>query len=119
MSRALLLMNWDPRRQNGKAPWPRRYDRRLERRRWRRIHQEDLCQAFGLPPSRKYESEGGPGVRQIAELIRNQSIDPQRDVESFAEALAFNWLIAGTDAHAKNYSLLLGPKGSRPAGTVL
>jgi hypothetical protein len=92
MSRALLLMSWDPRRQNGKAPWPRRYDRRLERRRWRRIHQEDLCQAFGLPPSRKYESEGGPGVRQIAELIRNQSIDPQRDVES----LRRRWPLTGS-----------------------
>ena len=25
----------------------------------------------------------------------------------FADALVFNWLIAGTDAHAKNYSFLL------------
>jgi serine/threonine-protein kinase HipA len=28
-------------------------------------------------------------------------------VSRFADALIWNWLIAGTDAHAKNYSLLL------------
>ncbi len=28
-------------------------------------------------------------------------------VRSFADALIWNWLIAGTDGHAKNYSLLL------------
>lgn len=29
----------------------------------------------------------------------------------FVDALAFTWIIAGTDAHAKNYSLLLaGPQ---------
>jgi serine/threonine-protein kinase HipA len=28
-------------------------------------------------------------------------------VRRFADALIWNWLIAGTDAHAKNYSLLL------------
>ena len=32
------------------------------------------------------------------------------DLWRFAEALAFNWLIAGTDAHAKNYSLLLAAR---------
>ena len=29
------------------------------------------------------------------------------EVWRFFDALAWNWLIAGTDAHAKNYSLLL------------
>jgi serine/threonine-protein kinase HipA len=33
-------------------------------------------------------------------------------METFFLALAFNWLIGGTDAHAKNYSLLLGEAGS-------
>jgi serine/threonine-protein kinase HipA len=27
--------------------------------------------------------------------------------DDFVDALAFNWVIAGTDAHAKNYSVLL------------
>jgi serine/threonine-protein kinase HipA len=88
-----------------------RYDRRRHGQTWSRIHQEDLCQALGLHPDRKYEADGGPGVRAIGELLSNQSSSPGKDVASFAEALVFNWLIAGTDAHAKNYSLLLGARG--------
>ena len=51
----------------------------------------------------------GPTPGQIAELIRSTipGPDAETDVWRFADALAFNWLIAGTDAHAKNYSLLL------------
>jgi serine/threonine-protein kinase HipA len=71
----------------------------------------DMCQALGLHPTRKYESDGGPGVRRIVELLREQSSSPDEDVQSFLDAIAFNWLIAGTDAHAKNYSLLLGQNG--------
>ena len=74
-----------------------------------RVHQEDLCQALAVPPARKYQSDGGPTPGQIAELIRATipGPDAEIDVWRFADALAFNWLIAGTDAHAKNYSLLL------------
>jgi serine/threonine-protein kinase HipA len=88
-----------------------RYDRRRHGQTWSRIHQEDLCQALGLHPDRKYEADGGPGVRVIGALLSNQSSSPQEDIASFAKALVFNWLIAGTDAHAKNYSLLLGARG--------
>lgn len=74
-----------------------------------RVHQEDLCQALSVPPARKYQSDDGPTPRQVAELIRSTipGPDAETDVWRFADALAFNWLIAGTDAHAKNYSLLL------------
>lgn len=89
-----------------------RYDRARSGNRWLRIHQEDVCQALGLHPTRKYESDGGPGVRRIVELLREQSSSPDEDVQSFLDAIAFNWLIAGTDAHAKNYSLLLGQNGT-------
>jgi serine/threonine-protein kinase HipA len=88
-----------------------RYDRARVGSRWVRIHQEDMCQAFGLHPARKYESDGGPGVQSIVELLREQSSSPEEDVQSFLDAIAFNWLIAGTDAHAKNFSLLLGQNG--------
>lgn len=88
-----------------------RYDRARAGNRWVRIHQEDMCQALGLHPTRKYENDGGPGVRRIVELLREQSSNPDEDVPSFLDAIAFNWLIAGTDAHAKNYSLLLGQNG--------
>jgi serine/threonine-protein kinase HipA len=89
-----------------------RYDRARAGGQWSRIHQEDLCQALGLHPTRKYESDGGPGVRKITELLRDQSSSPDQDIQSFLDAIAFNWLIAGTDAHAKNYSLLLGGGGT-------
>lgn len=74
-----------------------------------RVHQEDLCQALSIPPWLKYQSDGGPTPGQIAELIRSTVPGPDAEVDvwRFADALAFNWLIAGTDAHAKNYSLLL------------
>jgi serine/threonine-protein kinase HipA len=89
-----------------------RYDRARSGRQWSRIHQEDICQALGIHPAQKYESEGGPGPRAIVELLRTQSSEPEEDVTSFVDALVFNWLIAGTDAHAKNYSLLLGGGGT-------
>ena len=86
-----------------------RYDRREVGGETIRIHQEDLCQALGLAPTRKYQNERGPGPGDIAKLLR--SAMPPRIADDavwrFADALIWNWLIAGTDAHAKNYSLLL------------
>ncbi|MFN3218778.1 MAG: HipA domain-containing protein [Acidimicrobiales bacterium] len=74
-----------------------------------RVHQEDLCQALSVAPARKYQADGGPTPAGIAELLRSAlpAPDAETDVWRFADALAFNWLIAGTDAHAKNYGLLL------------
>ncbi len=85
-----------------------RYDRLPVAQGILRVHQEDLCQALGLPPTSKYQSDGGPGVREIVEVLRNFSDRPQEDINGFLDAIAFNWLIAGTDAHAKNYSVLIG-----------
>jgi serine/threonine-protein kinase HipA len=62
-------------------------------------------------PTKKYQNEGGPGPTHIFELLRTYSTDRQVDVDTFAAALGFDWLIAGSDALAKNYSLLLsGPQ---------
>ena len=60
-------------------------------------------------PSRKYQNEGGPGPAGVARLLRQTMPPPVADeaVWRFFDALIWNWLIAGTDAHAKNYSLLL------------
>ena len=77
-----------------------------------RVHQEDVCQAHGLSPTRKYENERGPGVRKIVDLLRSHSSRPHEDVQNFIDAIAYNWLIAGTDAHAKNYSVLIGGGGN-------
>ena len=85
-----------------------RYDRVRTGGAIRRIHQEDVCQAMGLLPTRKYQSDGGPGVHEIAELLTTFSTAPVEDTKTFVAAIGFNWLVAGTDAHAKNYALLLG-----------
>jgi len=87
----------------------RRFDRQKTSSGWRRIHQEDMCQALGLSPSRKYEIHQGPGAARVVRLIR-QSVTGGRheeDVWRFVDALIFNALVVGTDAHAKNYSFLI------------
>ena len=82
-----------------------RYDR--QRDGTMRIHQEDMCQALGYHPTAKYQSDGGPAPSDIVKRIRQVSTSATEDVERFILALGFNWLIVGTDAHAKNYSLLI------------
>ena len=73
-----------------------------------RIHQEDMCQALSVMPTLKYENQGGPGVVTISNKVLSASNDPVRDRQTFMKANIFNWVIGGTDAHAKNYSMLLG-----------
>jgi serine/threonine-protein kinase HipA len=92
-----------------------RYDRLVSGNDILRVHQEDACQALGVMPTKKYQNEGGPSVYDIAQLIRTYSTDRVTDLDTFVAALAFNWLIAGTDAHAKNYSLLLASRRVRLA----
>lgn len=81
---------------------------------WLRLHQEDLLQAMSYPPSKKYHADGGPSVRNISALFATLAL-PDRDLvrSAFFDAVAFNVLVGGTDAHAKNYSVLL--RGSRVA----
>jgi len=88
-----------------------RYDRIRTEQGFRRIHQEDICQALAIPPTRKYQNEGGPGMNDIVELLRTYSGNAAEDVGTFMDAIAFNWLIVGTDAHSKNYALLIGTGG--------
>ncbi len=84
-----------------------RYDRLEKGGLMRRIHQEDFCQAAAIRPQMKYQNQGGPSPRAIAEILWSSSSSASEDVMRFAESLIFNWLIGGTDAHAKNYSVLL------------
>jgi len=85
-----------------------RYDRARTAAGLRRVHQEDMCQARAITPTRKYQNEGGPGILDIVELLRTYSVNPPEDVSTFLDAIAYNWLIAGSDAHGKNYALLIG-----------
>ncbi len=92
-----------------------RYDRIQRGDGWLRVHQEDMCQAMGLWPGRKYESQGGPGAAMVADLVNRVSERPELDCQRLAQALVFNWLTCGTDAHARNYSLLHSGQSARLA----
>ena len=85
-----------------------RYDRVMSADgEYRRIHQEDLCQALGVPASTMHQRDGGPTPESIVALLRKVSSDPDADVRTFWDALIFNWLVDNPSAHARQYSLLL------------
>ena len=75
-----------------------------------RLPQEDCCQALSVPPSHKYESDGGPGVEAIIDLL-NGADDPAQDHATFFKTQILFWLIGATDGHAKNFSVFLSPGG--------
>ncbi len=89
-----------------------RYDREYAGTAWHRLHQEDFCQALSVMPHLKYQNQGGPGPADLADVLWQHSSQPHADVEALMKALIFNYLIGGTDAHAKNYSVLFGAAGN-------
>lgn len=86
-----------------------RYDRQQRDGRWRRLHQEDFCQALGKPPSAKYERNQigvrGPTLVDMIKLARART--RPGDILSLLDLAIFNILACNTDAHAKNYSILI------------
>ena len=90
-----------------------RFDRKLARdEKWYlRLPQEDFCQATGKSPAEKYESDGGPGIDAIMEILRN-SERAAEDQTDFLRTQVLFWLLAAIDGHAKNFSLFLLPKGA-------
>ena len=90
-----------------------RYDRRLGRSgQLLRLHQEDFAQANGLPPGRKYERGTLPGL-DLKTLLQTGRHVSATDALALLDQVIFNILVANTDAHAKNYSLIL-PVGAAP-----
>jgi serine/threonine-protein kinase HipA len=75
-----------------------------------RLPQEDCCQALSVRPAKKYESDGGPGIRKITEFLKG-SDEPDADQRTFFKAQIVFWLFGATDGHAKNFSLRLAPGG--------
>jgi serine/threonine-protein kinase HipA len=70
----------------------------------RRIHQEDFCQALGLPPDRKYEQDAGPTLARVAGVLHDVA-EPTASA-ALLRAVTLNLAIGNCDAHAKNFSLL-------------
>ena len=89
-----------------------RFDRQLasDGRWWLRLPQEDMCQACGVSPLRKYQSDGGPGIRDIMTIL-NRSERSQHDRLQFFKTQIIFWLLAATDGHAKNFSIAHLPGG--------
>jgi len=91
-----------------KALIVQRFDRHLHSsgKFWLRFMQEDFAQATGTPWQRKYQADGGPGLIDVARILRG-SIDPGRDIATVFRAQLLFYLLAATDGHAKNFSLRL------------
>ena len=87
-----------------------RYDRRREGDATRRLHQEDFCQALGIPTDRKYQSEGGPSLADCFALLRRATAVPAPEVLKLLDDVALSFLVGNHDAHGKNYSLLYLPE---------
>ncbi|MBF0393707.1 MAG: type II toxin-antitoxin system HipA family toxin [Alphaproteobacteria bacterium] len=88
-----------------------RFDRRWTNDgRLLRLPQEDMCQALSVPPTRKYQSDGGPGMRDVIQLLRGGDT-PERDIATFMRACILFWMLGAADGHAKNFSIALGPGG--------
>ena len=80
-----------------------------------RRHQEDFCQATGRVVARKYQYSGGPGLGDIAEVLRRYSVNPPEDIRRLIGIAVANVCLGNMDAHAKNFSLLYGAQGARLA----
>ena len=90
-----------------------RYDRLAAGDRWRRLHQEDYCQALGKPPSAKYEFNQtglpGPTLTDMFEVTRRYL--PPTEIVDLLDMVIFNVIACNTDAHAKNYSIMIRGSG--------
>jgi len=87
-----------------------RFDRRWQEGVLYRLPQEDMCQALGVPPYRKYESDGGPGILAVLKFL-TQAAAPREGRLIFFKAQIVFWLLAAIDGHAKNFSVFLTPGG--------
>lgn len=88
----------------------KRYDRAIDSTgAAHRLHQEDFCQALGIPPEHKYAAEGGPTFKVGFKLLRDATSRPALEVLKLLDAAIFQLVVGNADAHGKNYSLLYGP----------
>ena len=56
-----------------------------------RLPQEDCCQALSVPPGKKYQSDGGPGMVAILDLLKGGD-NPLEDQTTFLKAQILFWL---------------------------
>lgn len=85
-----------------------RFDRRWSEDTILRLPQEDLCQALGMPAALKYQSDGGPGMVDIMNLLTKSS-NAKHDRKLFMKTVFLFWVMGAIDGHAKNFSIFLKP----------
>jgi len=76
-----------------------------------RLPQEDMCQALGISSHLKYESDGGPGIVNIMEVLRG-AYEAKEDRERFMRSVFLFWVLGAIDGHAKNFSILMEAGGN-------
>lgn len=74
-----------------------------------RCHQEDLCQAGGMPSHLKYEPTGGHYLSLGAHIVSRASTNPFGDSRFFLESVLFDFIMGNCDNHLKNRSILWSP----------
>lgn len=89
-----------------------RYDRVTADGQTTRLHQEDFCQALGIPSEQKYQREGGPGLDDCFALLRRATRATGAELPRFLDQWALSFLAGDHDAHGKNFSLLYRPDGT-------
>ena len=89
-----------------------RFDRRLHSSgTWlMRLPQEDFCQVKGVPSHLKYESDGGPGLADLAGVLSG-SVQAGQDLTALLKTQVLFWMLAAPDGHAKNFSIRLLSQG--------
>lgn len=91
----------------------RRFDRSTTGLETTRLHQEDLCQALGVPANLKYQKDAGPSIGMFCRFLRE--IGRAADVSTVARATVCNYVLGNSDAHGKNFSILFAEGGRRLA----
>lgn len=100
---------------NGKYPLyvVERYDRKIDKaQKIHRLHQQDFCQAQGITSEFKYQTKGGPSLKDNYDLIveKVSATNKREAIETYLNWIAFNLLIGNNDSHSKNISFLLNDK---------
>ena len=75
---------------------------RYDRNNFGRLHQEDMAQALIL--SKKYQEDGGPSLFDCMQVINAYNYPKERKI---IKMVLFNYCIGNTDAHGRNFSILI------------
>lgn len=75
------------------------------------VHQEDFCQALGLPTSRKHAEAGSglktsPSLKKLAAMLKERAVDPERELDELLRHMVANVVVGNLDWHAKNVGLM-------------